>query len=276
MPAIAETLKHTVIQFAAVFGVFIAGGLSLTWLARLTNNAFRQFMFPNFGLYFFGSVGVPVHEFSHALFCKVFFHKVQKIKWFDPEARGGSHGAVTHLYSPTNIYHRIGHFFIGFGPVILGPLVLALLFRFLVPGAERAFSVASLSYDGALVKSTFSMFFTSLFTKANLHAPGFYIFLYLAAAISSQLELSPEDLKQARTGVWVLLLLLLAVNTVATILRANWHGTAIVAGLGVLTFWGCLFVFTALISIGTLLVTTLLFSLVNGLFGREPVNPFRS
>lgn len=264
-------LKNTLIQFGALFGVFLVGGFVLTWLARWTNNVFRQFRFPRFGLYVFGSLGVPVHELSHAVFCKLFFHEVKGIKWFDPKGRGGSHGAVTHYYSPDNLYHRLGHFFIGLGPVILGPLILAGLFRLLVPGAEAAFTLSPPDAAGG-----FRMFVQSLSAQANFSSVGFWVFAYTAAAIASSLELSREDMAQALTGIWILLFLLFTINIGAAAFRADWHGAALSAARGLLAFWAALFAFTAAISALNLAACTLVMGLLNRLFGRELINPFRT
>lgn len=267
---------NTAIEFAILFGVFVAGGCLLTWLARWTNNVFRQFIFPQFGMYLFGIVGIPVHEFSHALFCKLFMHEIKKVKWFDPKARHGAHGSVTHHYNPYNPYHRLGHFFIGLGPAILGPALLALLFRFLVPGARAVFTISPTGVVTRDWVETTHAFFSALTTKTNFSSPGFYLFIYLAVSISSQIELSPEDLKQARIGVIPLVLILLFVNLVAVTFKSNWHGLALEMGFGVLSFWSCLFLFAALLSALNLACWTLIMGLANRLFGRSGVNPFVS
>jgi hypothetical protein len=266
--------KNTALQFLLIFGVFIAGGFLLTWLSRWTNNVFRQFIFPNFGMYVFGIVGIPVHEFSHAFFCKVFLHEVKKVKWFDPKARHGAHGSVTHYFNPYNPYHRLGHFFIGLGPAIVGPVALALLFRFLVPGAAHAFELGPSGVTTLDFSSVISSFFSTVFTRANFSSVGFYVFIYLAVAISSQIELSSEDMKQARTGVIPLVLILLVINLVAGALRSNWHGLAIEMGFGLMAFWSCLFLFAGLLSALNLAFWTLIMGGLNRLFGRGGINPF--
>ena len=86
-----HVLSQSAFQFFSIFGLVILGGVALTFLSRLTNNTFRQFLFPNFGMYVFGWIGVPVHEFCHAFFCKLFLHDVKDVKWFDPEGKGGAH-----------------------------------------------------------------------------------------------------------------------------------------------------------------------------------------
>ena len=136
MDALLLILKNTALQFGFLFGAGLIGGATLTLLSRLTNNVFRQFRWPQAGTYLFGWIGVPVHEFCHAFFCRVFLHEIKSIKWFDPSGKGGAQGSVTHTYSEWNPYQRIGHFFIGLGPVLLGPALIAATFLICVPSAR--------------------------------------------------------------------------------------------------------------------------------------------
>ncbi|HVK62233.1 MAG TPA: hypothetical protein VM432_11810, partial [Bdellovibrionales bacterium] len=144
MSGLFTALADSLIQFLYVFGSFLAGAAVLTLLSRWTNNAFLQSRFPKAGTYVFGWIGVPIHEFSHAIFCRLFLHKVTKIKWFDPKGKNGAHGSVTHTYQPWNLYHRVGHFFIGLGPALLCPFFLGLLYWTLVPGSQFAFDPQTL------------------------------------------------------------------------------------------------------------------------------------
>ncbi|MES2855823.1 MAG: hypothetical protein V4692_08165, partial [Bdellovibrionota bacterium] len=138
MSGLFTAITNSLLQFIFIFGCFLAGACVLTLLSRWTGNAIRQSRFPQSGTYIFGWIGVPVHELSHAVFCKIFFHKVTDVKWFDPKGKDGAQGSVTHTYHPWNLYHRVGHFFIGLGPALLCPVVLGLLYWALVPGSSEA------------------------------------------------------------------------------------------------------------------------------------------
>lgn len=264
------SVQHSLIQFSLFFGAFLIGGLVLTFLSRWTNNAFQQFLFPSFGMYAFGIVGVPIHEFCHAFFCKVFLHEVKTVKWWDPKAKGGAHGAVTHYYNPYNPYHRVGHFFIGLGPVILAPVFLALCFYFLVPGA-KGFAAFTAVSPTVLTRG----FFSALFAKSNFNSFGFYLFLYLAIAISSQMELSREDLMQAKNGLLPILLILFLLNLGAHVFKANWHGLALQMGWRALVLCSCVFAFAALLALFNLALCSVLLNLVHKVCGRNTINPFR-
>jgi hypothetical protein len=268
-----NALQQSMLQFAALFGLLIAGGALLTLLSRWTNNSFRQFVFPHFGMYAFGWLGVPVHELSHAVFCKLFLHEIKSVKWFDPKGRSGTHGSVTHAYHPWNPYHRIGHFFIGLGPVLIGPCLLAGLLYLLVPASRPVFHMDTLSWPaaGLLVPQLFG----ALANETTLTSAGFYVFLYLAVCISSQMELSWEDIRQSATGVIPLVLILFAFNLLAHWLNADWHGSALRLSVWVTSVGSVMFTFAAFLAALNLLLCAGLMSAINKLCGREAINPFR-
>lgn len=276
MEKLTQTFLHifsqSALQFFSVFGLLLLGGGALTFLSRLTNNTFRQFLFPNFGIYVFGWIGVPVHEFCHAFFCKLFLHDVKDVKWFDPEGKGGAHGSVTHEYHPWNPYHRIGQFFIGLGPVLLGPVILAALFYFLVPQSQSIFHPGAVSFRAAA--STCVLIAKAIINKSTLTSFGFYIFLYLALAISSQMELSSADLKQAFTGFFPLFLLFVVLNLIAYAFSASWHGQVLRIGFSVMTIGTAIFTFATLLTTLNLALCLFFMTLINRCFGREGINPF--
>jgi hypothetical protein len=273
MHVLWKIITHSTIQFGFLFGVFILAGTILTLISRWTNNAFRQFLFPNFGIYAFGFIGVPVHEFAHALFCKIFLHQIRDVKWFDPSAAGGAHGAVTHEYNPWNIYHRIGHFFIGLGPVLIAPFVLGGLCYFLVPDAKHLLHNSPV--QTAQLQPWLHGFVTTLTSMKALKSIGFWIFVYLGMCISSQMELSLEDLKQARSGLPAIALVLFVINTIAWLFSFSWHERFVHLGSQAWTMGLALYGITAFLAIANLLICTLLFTTINRVCGREGVNPFR-
>jgi hypothetical protein len=278
MATLFLVLKHTVFQFGALFGVFLAGGLVLTFLSRWTSNALGQFVYPRFGLYLFGLIGIPVHEFSHAIFCKLFLHEVKKIKWFDAKAKGGALGSVEHAFNPWNIYHRIGHFFIGLGPTIFGPVLLAALFYLLVPSGRSVFHIDLTQFTSAehAMQAVLATLLKTLSARAALTSVGFYIFLYLAICISSQIELSQEDLKQVGTGVVPILLVLFCGNVLAWALGAAWHARVLSASQHLIVIGAGFFTFAIFLSALNLGLCTLIFGFTNRILGHEAVNPFRA
>jgi hypothetical protein len=262
-------LKNTVLQFAFLFGAGLIGGAVLTLLSRLTNNVFRQFRWPTLGIYLFGWIGVPVHEFCHAFFCRVFFHQIQSIKWFDPKGSGGSQGSVTHTYQPWNIYQRVGHFFIGLAPVLLAPVLIAIAFLICVPTARSlspALTEGGVHGGWAFAKAQMG--------AATFRSVGFWIFVYIGFSIASQIELSTADLKQALTGVLPVSLVLLIFNSCAWLLGLNWNSRVVHAGHAVTATLSGVYLFAALVALATFVTIALVFGLVNLVCGRGFINPF--
>lgn len=269
-------------QFFSLFGAILTGSAALSLISRQLNGVFQKFMWPNFGLYAFGIVGVPVHEFAHALFAKIFLHDVQKITWFSPPkghgTSGGNLGSVTHSYNPWNPYHRIGHFFIGLGPALLGPLLIALLFRFLVPNgtliSEQIFNSQSGSWTE--LRHLISNIFLSLFHRTNLTSPGFWFFLYLSLAISSQIELSNADLRQVGTGILPIFISLLFINAAAWLAGWKWHPILVHIGHRFIPATICVFVFAIVITAFNFAVCFVVFNLIHIFSGRESISAFRT
>lgn len=268
LQAILSIAKDSGWQFLSLFGGLFLSGLFLTWVSRWTANCFRQFLAPKLGLYLFGILGVPAHELCHAIFAKIFFHQIESIKWFDPDAKGGSYGTVMHTYSPKNLYHRVGLFFIGMGPVFLAPLFLFLLYRYLVPAA---LPFAAIAHQPLGLARDFTK---SFFALSNWKSWSFYLFLYLSVCLTSQMELSSDDFKIARGGVLPIFLILVVINAGASIFNLNWHARWNHAfNLG-LSWWSLFFGVGLLMAVVNLILCALILNLLNRLFGRDGINPF--
>ncbi|MCM2282905.1 MAG: hypothetical protein NDI61_13780 [Bdellovibrionaceae bacterium] len=252
-------VTNSLLQFALLIGGPALGGIALSWLARLTNSVYSQFLFPRLGLLVFGTLGVPVHEFSHYLFCKIFGLKVQKVKWFDPKGRGGSHGAVVHSYDPWSVRHRIGHVFVGLAPALVGPALIG----------------------GGLWLIGLSNSMDSLRGLPALPAPAWIAFLYVAFAISSQLELSKEDLKVTVSGLLPTFFVVLMLNGILAALQTNgilvdWNQQIIGWSLHGLELWSRVLGVTAILSALHFGLAWLLTSVLHWIFGKGPINPFLS
>ncbi len=84
-------------------------------------------------------IGTPVHEMGHAIMCMIFGHKITDMKLWQPSARDGTLGYVTHKYNPRNIYHQFGNLFIGIGPIFSGLGVLTLVMFLCFPSTLNAY-----------------------------------------------------------------------------------------------------------------------------------------
>ncbi len=143
--------------------------------------------------------GVMIHELSHAAFCVIFRHRIVEMQLFSPEA-DGTLGYVEHTYNPRNLYHRIGNFFIGTGPVWGGCVMLAVISWLLLPAAMR---------QGNSFGECFSAFFSGLFTWQFWVAWRSWLWIYLAISIASHITLSPPDLEGAQDGLLMIILIVM-------------------------------------------------------------------
>lgn len=268
--ALLQILKNSSLQFLYFFGSLVIAGLLLTLISRWTQNVFQQFKFPNFGLYAFGVIGVPIHELCHAIFAKVFFHDVKGIKWFDPSGKNGSYGSVTHYYNESNFYHRIGLFFIGMGPVLLAPVLLYGVYIWLVPGAAH--------FDFSILKpmKSFEAFGAALIKTQNWKSIGFYVFLYLTVCVTSQMELSSADFKIARGGVFPFFALFFIANVIAFFAKFNLHGKFQHFFHSTFVIWIGFFALAIVVAVLNLVLCLVVMNLFNKLMGSEYINPFRN
>ncbi|MDA3891881.1 MAG: hypothetical protein PF517_09490 [Salinivirgaceae bacterium] len=222
---VKTVLLLTIGQVISILGVFFFFGLILYLLARFTRTTFVKSIGYNFDVYITGWIGTPVHELGHALFCIPFGHKIVALKLFKPDSKDGSLGYVNHSYNPNNIWHLIGNFFIGFGPILFGSFILYILIKYLVPDNHQIIKLVNSQQTDltnlggvlALFKSLFYTgvnMFTVLFTQPNMHSWQFWVFIYLSLCISSHMELSPADLKGLRSGMVSIIILFIIVNVV--------------------------------------------------------------
>ncbi len=229
---IKTVLLLTFGQLIAILGVFLFFGLILYLLARFTRNTFVKSVGQKFDIYITGWIGTPIHELGHALFCIPFGHRIVEMKLFSPNSADGSLGYVNHSYKPNNIWHNIGNFFIGFGPILFGSFVLFLLIKYLVPDNQNLLHLATAqkidlaSWQG--IQNQFvnlfesgKFVFSSLFTTTNLNSWQFWLFLYLALSISSHMELSPPDIKGLWSGFITIVILLIVVNSICVFFNVD-------------------------------------------------------
>lgn len=225
-----EFIKNVTIasaaQFIALLAIFFFFGLILYLLARFTRVSFVKSIGVKFDIYITGWLGTPIHELGHALFCIPFGHKITDMKLFSPNTENGTLGYVNHSYNPNNPWHRIGNFFIGFGPILFGSFVIFLLLKYLVPDNSALINIPKShihdlsSFSG--LKNQLIQLFTGgklilieLFSKQNIQSWQFWIFIYAAMCIASHMELSPPDLKGVWSGIISIFVLLIVINSIS-------------------------------------------------------------
>lgn len=159
-------------------------------------------------VYFFGIVGVPIHELSHYLFCKLFNHKVNKVCLFSPNKETGTLGYVNHSYSKRSLYQRIGMLFIAIAPMVVGTTLIIFLYSY--------FDINNFSFD--LISNDFK-----LISK-------YLAFAYLFLAISSHMVWSVVDMKNSISGLFVLIpIIYLIIKFAPDLLFSVFDGLILVA-----------------------------------------------
>jgi hypothetical protein len=221
---IKDLLLATLGQMATLFLGFFIFGLLIHFISRLTFKSLANAFGP-WGTYFVAWLGTPVHELGHVLFCLIFLHKIEEIRFFQPDKITGTLGYVYHKWNPKNPWHVLGNFFIGIGPMVLGCAALFALFYFLVPGSSRVWDsiIAGVNSLGANASAGdyFAVFRDSIlsiiniiFTFANLHTWQFWVFLYLSICIASNVRLSWADFKGSLSGLGCIVLPFLILNLI--------------------------------------------------------------
>ena len=175
-----------------------------------------------------GVIGTPIHELSHALFCVIFGHRIVEMKLYQPDSDDGTLGYVSHTYNPKNIYHQIGNFFIGVGPILGGSGVLLLLMCLLTPtvfggvmdtlgGLEPFVDFSSV---GDYILTLWEVV-AQIFAGENLTDWRWWIFIVLAFMIASHMELSTADIKGSVVGLLILLGLILAMDIILFVISVE-------------------------------------------------------
>lgn len=210
--ALLKSMLFTVLQLLAFLGVFILVGFLIDRMERKRNGWIRSTVGDR-GIYATALIGVPVHEIGHALMCLVFGHKVEQIKLVQFGAPGEALGYVNHSFDPNNLFHRIGQFFIGIAPIIMGIAFITVTLYFTLPDTFHGWTEAVMaSEELADIPQTLLVLVTSLFSGENFTNPLFYLFLLLAIGVASHMSLSQSDIAGARTGLIAMYILLVIYN----------------------------------------------------------------
>lgn len=231
MEFVKTIIVSTLTQFWWLFGVMGIMGLLLYTLARYARSNFVKSLGPSFDTYFTGWIGTPIHEFGHWLFCIIFRHKVKEVRFFQPDKASGTLGYVSHSFDSKSIYQRIGNFFIGIGPILVGSMVIGMLAYFMLPNQQRIVNhfndfilswPIEVSYGWKVALSSVLdnlwIIFRMFFLRADYSSLSFWIFVYVSFAISSHMMLSISDLKTSGYGVISLIALLLMLNILSLLL----------------------------------------------------------
>ncbi len=216
---IITVLEQTGLQLLFFFGPALFLAFIMQLLVSAVERSSYNLMGRRVYLFFFAWLGVSIHELGHALFCLIFRHKIIEIKLFSPDAETGTLGYVRHSYNPGSIYQRIGNFFIGIGPILLGSLVIFLSAKWLLLSSIEITTTSTQELGVVeLLTSAFLGaldYFKSLFVFESLRRWQTYLFFYISFSVGSHITLSPADIKGAFVGFVSLVLLVLVVNLIS-------------------------------------------------------------
>lgn len=221
-----NSLVTTMLQIFIILGP----GLILAILMNFIAGRVEKYAYGVLGskvyLYTFGWLGTAVHETGHALFCVLFGHKINEMKLFSIDSYNGSLGYVNHSYNPDSLFQRIGNFFIGIGPILLGTIVIYYLSRYFL-GEQMFFSSqnSTIDFHSFSTLNSIGIFFSNIFHSAvaifpfifsfeNLTNWKFYLFIYLAFSIGSSITLSGADIEGAIHGFVTMFVALFLLNII--------------------------------------------------------------
>ncbi len=221
------SFTHLIILFGpllllAFFMNFISGTNEKLSVNTIGNKAY---------LFLFGWLGTSIHELGHALFAIIFGHKIDEMKLFAPDPKTKTLGYVKHSYNPKNIYHQIGNFFIGIGPILMCCLALYLisflLFRIkindlssLTISTETIKSISSIKLAGLSVWEGFKTYYFEVIHGENSKWWKIVILVYCIFSIGSSITLSKSDIITFKDGLLVIIVLIVIFN-LFTVWKSN-------------------------------------------------------
>lgn len=269
----------------AMFGLMFLIGMALYLLARFSRNTFAKTLGPRAEVFITAWIGTPVHELGHAFFCLLFGHKIKSVKLFTPNSKDGTLGSVEHSFNKKNLYHRIGGFFIGAGPVMFGSLVILALLHFLMPQGKQI--IATLQSDSfalhqadagipAYLRMVFEGLWTvgaSMFSAENFNKWQFWLFLYLTMAIATHMELSPADLKEMAIGFLFIFLVMYVITLIYSLILSG-ATNLLLYTVPMIAYLNQFLFFALMLSSIYFATTYLLISVFTLMLKRKLVNPF--
>jgi hypothetical protein len=220
-----DALMASLLQLLVLPGPLILLAFFLHQISRQVEKYSVRLMSVRGYLIAFGWLGTAVHEIGHAIFCLLFGHKITGMKLFSHDKHSGSMGYVNHSYNAKNLYHQIGNFFIGLGPVIFGSVLLYGMVWLLT--GIRISQIYRLHIVPENLESLNDMFivFRHLWHHMidTLHLLGAaitdhwwnaLILFYVLFATGSTLALSKSDIASAASGLKYIFVLLLVFNLI--------------------------------------------------------------
>lgn len=208
-------LTHTMMQVVFSIGVIIifseVFSIYHTLFIRLLGTVGVKVM------HYTSKIGTPIHELGHVIMCLIFGHKIIEIKWYQ-FVEEGHYGYVNHTFNKRNLYQRVGHFFIGLGPIIFGTLIIMLLLYVIYNSMFELYLDTTIKmihsnyeYKTSLVyiKNALELIPIILLKPFQFH---WWIWIILSIPIVLHMNLSQLDLKDSAIDLRVVLLIWFLLN----------------------------------------------------------------
>jgi len=222
---VLNVLILSVTEIVYLLGIVITVGFLLGWIEAASNRWAYQ-AFGKSGIMITACIGTPIHEMGHALMCLLFGHKINSIKLFVMNPQNSTLGYVIHSYNKNNLYQRMGNFFISIGPIFSGTIAILFFMYMLEPTTFVALQkyvvaapVGSTNIVDVIKWSSHSIIlvYTGIVNSGSLGSPSFWLFLLLAICTASHMALSTEDIKNATSGLIVILVVVIFLNVGASL-----------------------------------------------------------
>ena len=227
------------------------------------------------GILVTGIVGVPVHEMSHFLACKLFGHDVEKVELFRPtkSKSDGVLGRVVHSRNKGNVYKMIGDFFIGTAPVIIGSFIVYMLIK-LYLGSEFAIFNMIIDIEKSLEMienlDLFKFFVHIVMAGINtlfliINSPSLVsikgiVLLFAIYSICIHLSLSRADIENSKSAIPIVVLIIMLCTVIFGLMRIDFSGKFI----RLVTYMFLIMTTCIIISIPV----TVLSMMISAIFGR--------
>ncbi len=216
LDAVKTILITTIIQIAAVFGLFFGLGFIHSIVYRLTSRYFSR-VFGWTGMIVTGVIGTPIHEFSHWLMAKIFRHHIHSVSWFNPDRTSGKLGHVEHSYDRRSIYQTMGNFFIGASPIIFSsPLLVLLVYIFLPDPESIVYPLTEFPRSFFEFTYMWQQSFLAAWAQIDSGSWKFWVFIFLSLSIALHMAPSSYDQKTMWKGFFHIALLMCIVNIMLT------------------------------------------------------------
>lgn len=219
MNTFLEGLLDTTIHTLVLIGCVLLPFLVFTLIVHRIERFVQIHLAERFGwksVLWTAWLGTPIHELSHAFFCKVFQHKIDEMQLFEPDINEGRLGFVKHSYRKKNWYQEIGNVFIGVAPLFGGTLGLFILLMIFYPNVmeEIAGTFNHRPVEQSIWTATLDatqVAIQNLCQWSNLGTKRFWVFAYLVLCIGNHMAPSRSDYQGALRGSWQLAVIVFAV-----------------------------------------------------------------